>query len=798
MERIKNEIFLNSLFTFRHENIRFNILLMSSIEVTDFLIEQLNKYYKSYQDAKFIWRDECLFCYDNSKNSSEEYYICLSSYLGFCARHEPTAQIPTQMGIGIEGGFNIQNKNFKEDFYLVVGDTVRGISKINYDPNFLPNDINILINTGYLSMNRCSQVIPWSDSEVTLSKHSENLYQISEPPKLNQKGWKCRDCALETNLWLNLSDGVICCGRSYHDGSGGQNHSYNHFLKTQYPLAVKLTTLDASSAEVYSYEEDKMVRDSKIDQHLNHFGLCRANLTKSEPTILEKEININLNLKLEMKDILEGGGKLQPLFGPGYTGIVNLGNSCYMASLLQVLFSIPEIIQQFSQKEFPYFFIKQTTSFLVTDIYFQMFFNFFLYRCKFCHHLYSGKYSEPAFDENNEPFRSDTGIRPLMLKKALTDSHIEFKTFSQQDVVEFFMFLTEELTSFQNTNQMPTSIENLFHFSITEYFQLQDSSSDVQSRKLTEKILRLSIPFDKVETAIDEQQLSNDKSIKCEVKKLSWENCYEHLCAPTIIDNMTINGKTGPAFCYTRLSSLPDYLVVQFYRFSFDPVTFAPIKLDILFSPPKILDLSLFATNPNFGAVIKPSNQTSPMSDTDRFILSELINMGFDEQFIKKAIIETKSVGVNEALDWVISHQHQNIPVESFSTEISESSIQNLTTMGFTKDISFKALTIKGGNTNQAIDYLLTKFDSLERDYEQHVSKLAAQNIPPIDPSQAKYEMIDFISHIGSSPHTGHYVCHVFKDDQWVIYNDENVAESVFPPFQRGYLYFYRRKKQLI
>uniref|UniRef100_A0A6G3MFI0 Ubiquitin carboxyl-terminal hydrolase 5 (Trinotate prediction) n=1 Tax=Henneguya salminicola TaxID=69463 RepID=A0A6G3MFI0_HENSL len=193
MERIKNEIFLNSLFTFRHENIRFNILLMSSIEVTDFLIEQLNKYYKSYQDAKFIWRDECLFCYDNSKNSSEEYYICLSSYLGFCARHvklyltdqkkffvavkcteilqtEPTAQIPTQMGIGIEGGFNIQNKNFKEDFYLVVGDTVRGISKINYDPNFLPNDINILINTGYLSMNRCSQVIPWSDSEVTLSK----------------------------------------------------------------------------------------------------------------------------------------------------------------------------------------------------------------------------------------------------------------------------------------------------------------------------------------------------------------------------------------------------------------------------------------------------------------------------------------------------------------------------------------------------------------------------------------------------------------------------------------------------
>lgn len=32
------------------------------------------------------------------------------------------------------------------------------------------------------------------------------------------RGWKCAKCDLKENLWLNLTDGTILCGRRYFDG----------------------------------------------------------------------------------------------------------------------------------------------------------------------------------------------------------------------------------------------------------------------------------------------------------------------------------------------------------------------------------------------------------------------------------------------------------------------------------------------------------------------------------------------------------------------------------------------------
>jgi uncharacterized UBP type Zn finger protein len=55
------------------------------------------------------------------------------------------------------------------------------------------------------------------------------------------------------------------------------------------------------------------------------------------------------------------------------------------------------------------------------------------------------------------------------------------------------------------------------------------------------------------------------------------------------------------------------------------------------------------------------------------------------------------------------------------------------------------------------------------------------------------YELTAFISHMGTSTNVGHYVCHIKKDDRWVIFNDEKVALSENPPMELGYLYLYRR-----
>lgn len=60
---------------------------------------------------------------------------------------------------------------------------------------------------------------------------------------LFDSGHKCHKCDLMTNLWMNLSDGTISCGRRFWDGSGGNNHAIEHYERTKYPLAVKLGTI---------------------------------------------------------------------------------------------------------------------------------------------------------------------------------------------------------------------------------------------------------------------------------------------------------------------------------------------------------------------------------------------------------------------------------------------------------------------------------------------------------------------------------------------------------------------------
>jgi len=51
-------------------------------------------------------------------------------------------------------------------------------------------------------------------------------------------------------------------------------------------------------------------------------------MEKTEKSMVELEIDVNK--KFEYSTITESGTQLVPIYGPGYTGMKNLGNTCYM------------------------------------------------------------------------------------------------------------------------------------------------------------------------------------------------------------------------------------------------------------------------------------------------------------------------------------------------------------------------------------------------------------------------------------------------------------------------------------
>lgn len=87
-------------------------------------------------------------------------------------------------------------------------------------------------------------------------------------------------------------------------GSGGNNHAIEHYEQTKYPLAVKLGTITPDGADVYSYEENDMVEDPHLTQHLKHFGIDIASMTKVRSGGRTRSSNHELNMyhKLLMLD----------------------------------------------------------------------------------------------------------------------------------------------------------------------------------------------------------------------------------------------------------------------------------------------------------------------------------------------------------------------------------------------------------------------------------------------------------------------------------------------------------------
>ncbi|XP_022099962.1 ubiquitin carboxyl-terminal hydrolase 5-like [Acanthaster planci] len=779
-----------------------------------------------------IYKDECAFSFDNPE-SDTGLYVCMKTFLGFGKEHvlrhfhrtgnkvylhlktvkkkkpktheEEEKPKPTRLAIGVEGGFDVEDQNqyeYEENNSVVILPDFLMVPLPNQD---IPLKVQQAVS-GILaaeSASRQEQVASWDGEARVVSKHAENLLQLDNGVKVPPSGWKCSRCDLTDNLWMNLTDGAILCGRRYFDGSGGNNHALEHYGETKYPLAVKLGTITANGADVFSYDEDDMVEDPKLAQHLAHFGINMMIMEKTDKTMTELEIDLNTKIA-EWDVIQEAGSKLTPLFGAGYTGIRNLGNSCYLNSVMQVLFTVPDFIQKYANQTEAIFSmpVQDPTS------------DFNIQMAKLGYGLQSGIYSkEPQnIDESGEPQElSQEGIAPRMLKSLIGRGHPEFSTNRQQDAEEFLhhLFNIIERNSVGSSNPC-----DCFKFELEERVQCVQSGQ-VRYKKRSDFLLSLPIPL---AAAINKEEVAAYEAKKKELEarkehidpkelvrpRIPILACLEVFMAPETVEDFFSSALQAKSIATrsVKFATFPDFLVIQLKKFTLTE-TWVPKKLDVAVDMPDELDLTAYrGLGLQSGEVELPEGDSPPEPEPEisEETVQQLMDMGFAREGCRKAVYHTKNSGVEAAMNWVLQHMSDTDfaeplqlgrPKKAPDFVVNEDGVAMILSMGFSRDQAIRALKATDNNVERAADWI---FSHLDEPIAMETDRDEAQPVAPkCRDGNGKYRLMAFISHMGTSTSCGHYVCHIFKDGRWVIYNDRKVAISEHPPKDLGYLYVYQR-----
>ncbi|CAK5047548.1 unnamed protein product [Meloidogyne enterolobii] len=686
------------------------------------------------QSADKVYKDECFLC---------GLFISLLDFVGVCAKHLDIYVKKTSFRLFL----NIKKSKVPNEDSEEPKDKIQRLcisqteDKISSDyslclhphtdvPIKIENDIGDKLReivdmviahiSAELQQRLQSGVSEWDGEERQISKAAEKLEQIPFEGKISYDGWICAKpgCELKENLWLNLSDGIIMCGR-YAPMSGvkGNGHAKTHYEETGYPLVVKLGTIADGDGDIYSYSEDAPVRDPLLAKHLAHFGLSIDKFTKTEKTTLELELDANL--KHEFSTIQEEGASLKNVYGSGFTGLINLGSSCYINSVLQMLYNVPDFLKVYGDNS-ENLFNKVSPLNSYEDFNCQL--------AKIVKSLQSGEYSKEGQKEN--------GIRPLVFRRLAGRGHVEFSTAKQQDAEEYIRHLFDKIDNNVKGELNPV---NSFRFYLVSRF-VDELSGCVRYSKREETILALPVPLQECRDSPVQVGGSTRKFVQlqsCLSKAFSQENIDDYT-SPVL--------KTkGKAIQELKMGSFPDFLILQIQRFTYLD-NYQIKKLDVDVEMDDSIDLTAFYSE----GKIQPDEQPFPdvNPDVNQEIVLQLMDMGFTENASIKASIHTKNAGLESAANWILQHMddadlNEPLPSQSIGAPTTES-----------------------------------------------------KGIPPkeVRNGSGQYKLCAFISHMGSSPHSGHYVAHVKRDDGlWYIFNDEKVAISQNPPKSLGYLYMYKR-----
>lgn len=601
------------------------------------------------------------------------------------------------------------------------------------------------------TFSRKEEIKAW-EQELTSCEHVL-LMQQDEPRRIaNQDLGGCVKCDLKENLWLCLQCGALGCGRAQFGGVGGNSHALAHSKETGHGVAVKLGSISAEgTADVYCYTCDDERVDESLATHLANWGINIAERQKTEKSLTEMQVEQNLRWDFTTT---HDGHELKPMFGPGLTGLRNLGNSCYLASVLQCLFDLPAFQKRYYETNDDLPIVNDPAEDLETQL------------RKIGDGLLSGRYSKPdpgaaAVSGQDPTTVHQRGLAPAMFKHLIGRGHPEFSTMRQQDAFELFQHLFKLIT--RSTHPSPSADPTLpFRFALEQRLQCRGCKKVRYSTTEQDNIM--------VILSMEKEPQKEGEEGPAPWKPVTFKQCLDDFTAEEIVE-LTCSS-CGSKEGYTKrtlFKTFPEVFAVNARRMAI--VNWVEVKVDvpvIVPDEPFLLDTYLSPGQQASEELLPEEVTAAPSFVPNEAAMAQLEAMGFPNVRCEKALHATGNQDPNAAMEWLFQHMDDpdiDAPLDlgaagsSGGADANPEQIEMLGAMGFDAPKAKKALKETGGDLERAVEWLFSHPDDPGL-LEGSDGDAGAASKDTSDPAgsatlPANFQLQSIVCHKGTSIHAG-------------------------------------------